>query len=136
MNDFIKNEISPLDLDFGCCGYEWITYLDTSYYNVISTFDDFDHEINPRSELKLLANLPYDTIFTKRDYDSITEAIENSNEILVYLKSNLVGVDDFKIKEVLFYKRKALFNVGFGYYIIDLLGQKKIGIVQIDYLYE
>ena len=133
MSKVESKEISVLELDLGCCGYEWVTYLDTGYYDVISTYEGFNHEINPRSDLKILADLPYDSIHTTKTSRSIVEAIEYGAELAEYiiLHQNEVGIKKkHKIEQILIYKnKKALFSVNNSFYVLELLSPSLLGIV-------
>ena len=132
MSKVESKEISVLELDLGCCGYEWVTYLDTGYYDLISTFEGFNHEVNPRSDLKILADLPYDSIYPRKSFQSIIDAIEYDAELNKYLnlyQKESGAKEKYKIKHVLFYKKKALFRVNNRFYVMELLSSSLLGIV-------
>ena len=132
MSKVESKEISVLELDLGCCGYEWVTYLDTGYYDLISTYEGFDDEVNPRSDLKILASLPYDSIHTKQNSRSIIEAIEYRAELAEYitLHQNEARIKKkYKIEQILTYKKKALFSVNDDFYVVELLSPSLLGIV-------
>jgi len=125
LNAVLDGKKDVNDLEFS---YERITFLDTGLYQIISQFDGFDFEINPREELALLVNLSYDTIVLKNSYESIEEVIRKD-------KSFHRRINPYKSKihgPIPVFKNRAIITVANNWYLVEILTSNNVGYIKID----
>lgn len=116
-------------------GAAWILYLDTSYYDLLSKFSEFDQEINKRSDLPLYSVVEYDTVSCDKAFKSVEKLIIKSKRLKEFVKSDTGLEYNLDMFLAMWHNNKALFRSNCTYYRVELIDQNRFGIEAISWCY-
>lgn len=125
LNRVKEGKQEPADLPFN---YYHLVDLDTSYYSIISQFEDFDHEIIEKDLFPQMANSPHnDTLSLSQEYESVIEVVNKSKKFNAFINPEKLKV----MEPVAVSGEKALIKIDNTTYLLELINSYTIGITYV-----